>query len=192
MGGPGSIISPTSSMSFWVLGDLGRRGAISATLPNYLFFHRYWPWLLLGIVAVLAVAFLLSQTRPPKLVWFLAGGLLVGAAMEVGVSIIEHFQVLGRHMAAFLPLLLLTLILWAKHSVSSARAGQAGTAAFVVLAVVWGISDLRLALLKKYAKGRLPGCHLNSTSQSPARRRRNTVGGRSPHRILLRHQSNEG
>jgi hypothetical protein len=137
---------------FLGFGGLGPPRGDIRDAPQLSVFSRYWPWLLLGIVAVLAVAFLLSQTRPPKLVWFLAGGLLVGAAMEVGVSIIEHFEVLGRHMAAFLPLLLLTLILWAKHSVSSARAGQAGTAAFVVLAVVWGISDLRLALLKKYQK----------------------------------------
>jgi hypothetical protein len=73
-------------------------------------------------------------------------------AVALKISMIEHFQVLGRHMAVFFPLFLITLMLWPKRPFSSMRNRHAAQAALVALGVVWGISDIRLAFMHKYEK----------------------------------------
>jgi hypothetical protein len=137
---------------FLGFGGLGPPRDNVRNTPHLYAFTPYWPWLLPGATALAIVGFLLLRTRPPKLVSYLIASLLVGTAIGVEISIVEHFQVLGRHMAAFFPLLLITLMLWSQHSFSSKRARYVGIAAFVALGVAWGISDLRLVFMSQYAK----------------------------------------
>jgi uncharacterized membrane protein len=112
----------------------------------------YWPLLLLGTAALLALAFLLLRTSPDKIVLFLTIGLLTGLAAALEISIWQEFQILGRHLAAFFPLFLLTLMLWLKPALSSKLTRRASIAALASLGVVWAISDLRLVFLDEYQK----------------------------------------
>ena len=120
--------------------------------PHLYVFVPYWPLLLLGAASLLTVGLLLFRTRPPKLVWRLTTSLTVGMAIALVFSRMEHFRVLGRHVAVFFPLLLITLMLWSKQSFSSRRERYAAIAALVAIGIVWGISDARLVSMGKYEK----------------------------------------
>jgi hypothetical protein len=115
-------------------------------------FAPYAALLFLGMVPMLAACFFFLRARPPKLVLPLLSSLGVGVAIALGISKIEHFQVLGRHMAVFFPLLLVT-ILFGAGPFFSLRSGRfAAISSICGIALVWGISDARLVLLHKYAK----------------------------------------
>jgi hypothetical protein len=115
-------------------------------------FGSYWPLLLLGAAALIAVGVLLFRRRPPTIVWHLGASLLLGVVFALAISIHEHFQVLARHLAVFFPLLLITLMLWARQEFSSKSLQRAALATVVALVIVWGISDIRLSRMSKYRK----------------------------------------
>jgi len=120
--------------------------------PQLLVFVPFWPFILLGFIALLGVVFFLFSPHPPKIVISLAASLSVGVAIALIISMIVDVRILGRHMAALFPLLLITPMFWLKHSYNSRLASYGAIAAPVVLAVAWGISDARLVLLHKYQK----------------------------------------
>jgi len=105
----------------------------------------------LGSLPLVGLFFVLSRNRPPKLILPLLAGLCAGIAIALGVSKVEHFQVLGRHVAVFAPLLLVTILYWVGQ-----QASQTGrTAAIVALSgiiLMWTISDVRLVSMPKYEK----------------------------------------
>lgn len=76
----------------------------------------------------------------------------VQAAIALKISMIENFQVLGRHMAALFPLFMITMMFWPKHSFSTNRGRYGAIGALVTLGVAWGISDARLVFVDKYQK----------------------------------------
>lgn len=115
-------------------------------------FLPYWPWLLLGAFALVAVVVAAFRTTPPTMVLNLLLSLTVGLLFALTVSIFQHFQVLGRHLAAFFPLLLMTVMLAPKNSSCSLKASSKLAISLIALALVWGVSDLRLVLQSKYAK----------------------------------------
>jgi hypothetical protein len=120
--------------------------------PHLSAFAPYWPLLLLGVAPLLLVAFLLLRVRPSRIAWHLTVSLLIGVAVAMGIARIEHFQILGRHMAVFFPLLLITVALAMKPLLSSAREQRVAVAALVAIAAVWAISDARLVFLSKYER----------------------------------------
>jgi hypothetical protein len=137
---------------FLGFGGLGPpRNEIRAA-PDFLVFAPYWPWLLLGVIALLGLVFLVFRTRPSKIVRCLAASLIAGAAIALVISIIENFQVLGRHMAALFPLFLITPMLWPEPPISSSRNRHGAIAALVALLAAWTISDARLRYVGKYGK----------------------------------------
>ena len=120
--------------------------------PHLSVFVPYWPWLLIGVVILFGLGITLFRSRPPRIVWYLAASLFLGAAIALKISMIEGFQLLGRHLAAFFPLFLITLMLWPKHSFPSRRGRLAATTSLVALALAWGTSDARLVFLTRYDK----------------------------------------
>ena len=111
----------------------------------------YWPWFLIGVVAVATVAVVLLRTRPPKIVRTAFVSLLAGIAIAFAISRFEHFHVLGRHMAVFFPLLLLIVMFWLAGSPPE-RTRRSVAGATLVLALAWSISDARMVLLPQYKK----------------------------------------
>jgi hypothetical protein len=137
---------------FLGFGGLGPpRNEIRAA-AGVLVFVPYWPWLLLGAVALLGLAFFIFRARPSKMVGCLAAGLLVSAAFALGISKLENFQVLGRHMAALFPLFLIIPMMWLEPSLSSTRVRHRAITALVVVGAIWMMSDGRLRFVGKYGK----------------------------------------
>jgi len=120
--------------------------------PELSVFVPYWPFLLLGFIALLGAAFFLFSSRPPKIVISLAASLLVGVAVALIISRIQDVRILGRHLAALFPLFLITPMFWLEHSYNSRLARYGAIAASIVIAGTWWISDARLVLLQKYQK----------------------------------------
>jgi hypothetical protein len=137
---------------FLGFGGLGPPRADIRDNPHLSVFAPYWPWMLLGAVTLFGLWFFLFRVRPPKIVVRLLGSLLVGVAIAQVTSMIDHSEVLGRHLAAFFPLFLITLMLWPTRSFSPERSRLAVFAPLVALGVVWGTSDARLVFMKKYEK----------------------------------------
>jgi hypothetical protein len=137
---------------FLGFGGLGPPRNEIREIPHVAVFAPYWPWLLLGVIALVAPAFFLFRTRPPKLVWLLTVGFFVATAIAAAICFIENFQLLGRYAAALFPLFLIIPMLWLKTSLSSNSGQHGATAAIVALGVVWGISDARLTFIGKYGK----------------------------------------
>ena len=70
----------------------------------------YWPWLLIGVAAAIAVGWSVLRTTPDKRSRTLAISLLAGLSIAFMVAKIAHFQLLGRHVAVFFPLLFILLL----------------------------------------------------------------------------------
>lgn len=107
--------------------------------------------LLLGALPLVAMCLALLRSRPPKLVLPLLASLCAGMAVALGVSKIEHFQVLGRHVAVFAPLLLITILYWLGQHISQTRRTTA-IAALSGIVMMWAVSDARLVFMPKYRK----------------------------------------
>jgi len=120
---------------------------------NLAVFAPYWPWLLLGAVVLFCVAFSFfrSKAKTPKLVRNLLLSLLLGLATALAISALEQFQVLGRHLAVFFPLLLMLVMLYPKGSISQKTLRNASMT-LTALGIVWALSDLRLVFMNRYAK----------------------------------------
>ena len=112
---------------------------------------NYWFWLFIGLAALAVVAVMLLRKRPPPIVRVLIISLAVGVAVAFAISRVQHFNVLGRHMAVFLPLVLLIGMFWLAGPTAKLP-GRSIAVLTLVLAVAWGISDARLALLPQYKK----------------------------------------
>jgi len=106
--------------------------------------------LVLGALPMIALCFFLLRTRPPKLVLPLLVSFCFGMAIALGVSKIEHFRVLGRHVAVFVPLLLVTILYWVGRQVSR-KNRMAAIVALAGVVLVWAVSDARLVFMPKYA-----------------------------------------
>ena len=119
---------------------------------NFHVFLPYWPLLLLGAIALVAVIVSVFQTTSPRIVRNLFLSITVGLAVALVISKFQHFQVLGRHLAVFFPLLLMLVMLAPKDSSFSPKASRTAAIPMIVLAIVWGISDLRLVLMSQYEK----------------------------------------
>jgi hypothetical protein len=107
--------------------------------------------LILGALPLAVLFFILSRTKLPKLVLPLLASLGVGIAIALAVSKVEHFQVLGRHVAVFAPLLLITILYWVGRHVSHTGRTTA-IAALSGVVLMWAISDARLITMPKYEK----------------------------------------
>jgi hypothetical protein len=120
----------------------------------YLYPHRilpYWPWLVIGVAGMTLVGLLWFYARPNRIARNLAGSLLLGILIALVVSRIAHLRLLGRHLAMFVPMLLILLLLWESTSALARKASYL-TVSLSALAIIWGISDARLVLLQKYEK----------------------------------------
>ena len=141
-----------AAYEFIGFGGLGPpRGDIRKT-PHIVVFFPYWPWLLVGVTAIVALGIFLLRTPPPRIVWNLAASLLVGSAIGLKICRMEHFQIWGRHMSSLFPMFLLTLTLWSKRCLSSKHSRLAAIAAMFALVIAWGVSDARLVFMHKYEK----------------------------------------
>ncbi len=121
---------------------------------NLSVFRPYWPLLLIGALVLLAVACSTLRRSSSRLARCLAFSVACGFALALLVSLFEHHQVLGRHLAVLFPPFLMIPML---PSARSSKLGNSGAtnlalAAVAALAMVWGLSDLRLVFLNKYAK----------------------------------------
>ena len=120
--------------------------------PGLAVFLPYWPWLLLGVAAlivVVVVALRLGQSRMSRNMLLSASA---GLAIALTISDLQHFQVLGRHLAVFLPLVLIPLMLSSKRLSLSSGSSRIIAAAVILLGTAWAISDLRLVLMTRYQK----------------------------------------
>jgi hypothetical protein len=118
---------------------------------NFALAAEYWPWLLLGLLAVTPIFMALFRTRPSKIAISASSSLVIGFAMAVAFSRHESFHVLGRHMAVFFPMLLLVTQFWLSKP-QLHRAGRFITFGILSLSLAWGVSDLRMTLLPQYRK----------------------------------------
>ena len=142
------------------------------------------------ISAAMAADGVLLRTRPPPIVRTLSVSLAVGVAVAFAISWFAALNVLGRHMAVFFPLMLLIGCSgWSDPSSGASRTIRSRP--YFVLAVTWGISDVRLVLLPQYKKDDYRDAASIALQNGRSHRRRNFVGGRSTYRALLRHRSHE-
>ncbi len=114
-------------------------------------FLAYWPLLFLGAVALIAAVVSVFRTAPSRPARNVTLAVAVGMGVALFFSQWEHFQFLGRHLAALFPLTLIVGMLPPKKFGSPVRSRVAGIS-FIALALVWGISDFRLVFLHKYEK----------------------------------------
>ena len=120
--------------------------------PHLIAFIPYWPWLLLGALALLGVGYSVLRVRPPKIVQNLLLSLLFGVAIAFLLAKFAQFRVVGRHLAVFFPLVFIALMFWVNRAISSRTSRVESIFALAALALVWGISDARLVFLSKYEK----------------------------------------
>lgn len=98
---------------------------------------RCWPWLLAG-AAALALAI---TNRPRPRANLLLGAWCASFAVAASASLAIDSRFLGRHLAALLPLFLLWII-----------ARNNNPRRLACLALLWAVSDVRLAMLPEYRK----------------------------------------
>jgi len=120
--------------------------------PGFSVFFPYWPWLLLGTVSLAAVILYQCKALRSRIPRNILISATLGLLIALGVSVFEHFQILGRHLAVFLPLIIVVVMLDPRHSLRPPTVQRGAMVAVIALGVVWGISDLRLVFLNKYAK----------------------------------------
>jgi len=120
--------------------------------PSLPVFLPYWPLLLLGAISLAAVIFFLRRTLQSGIVRYLLISASAGLLIALTLSSFAHFQVLGRHLAVFFPLFLLPVMIGPKRSLRWPSVHRNAIVSVCALGLVWGVSDLRLVLLNKYAK----------------------------------------
>lgn len=120
--------------------------------PHVYALVSYWPWLLIGVMAAVTVAYVLLRATPDRRSGALAISLLAGLSIAFMVAKIAHFQLLGRHVAVFFPLVFILLLSWSPSLAPSKTRRYLGALALTALGIAWGISDLRLVLLPQYQK----------------------------------------
>jgi len=119
--------------------------------PNPSVFLTYWPLLLLGAVALIGAVVSVFRTAPSKLARNVILAVAAGLSGALFLSQWEHFQILGRHLAALFPLTLIIIMLPPPKCASRVWLRIEGIAV-IALALVWGISDFRLVFLHAYEK----------------------------------------
>ena len=112
----------------------------------------YWPWLLIGVVAVAGFGYVLLRSTANQVSRALAASLLVGLSLAFMVAKIAHLQLMGRYVAALFPFLLIFLLSWGQDATESSRGRYPRLVALTALFIAWGISDFRLVLLPQYEK----------------------------------------
>jgi hypothetical protein len=134
--------------------------------PHASLFGSYWPWLALGAVPMLFLCYLTFRKRPSRMVAHLIVSLAVAVALAEVLAKVENFQILGRHMAVYFPLLWLMLMLWAKPLFESKRDRTIAIATIMAVGAVWIVSDLRLISLPKYERDDFRGAVRIAESRS--------------------------
>ena len=119
---------------------------------NLTVFLPYWPLLLVGAMTLVAAVSSAFRVTPSRIVRNLILSVAVGIAVALAISTFQHFQLLGRHLAVFFPLILMVVMLTPKNSADSPIPARNAAVSFIALALVWGISDFRLVFLSKYEK----------------------------------------
>jgi len=119
--------------------------------PGAAVFAPYWPWILLGVLALLLSVLSSLRSKPTVLFWNLLLSCVFGLAVAFAISVLGSFQVLGRHLSIFFPLLLMLPMIRPKQPRSPASL-RIALAAMISLGTAWTISDLRLVLMNSYAK----------------------------------------
>ena len=120
--------------------------------PHVYALVSYWPWLLIGVMAAVAVGYSVLRLTPDKPSRALAISLVAGLSIAFMVAKITHFQLLGRHVAVFFPLVFMLLLSWSPSLAPSKTSRYLSALALTALGIAWGISDLRLVLLPQYQK----------------------------------------
>jgi len=92
--------------------------------------HAYWPTLTLGVLAVVAILYLIGSSVRQKslLVTSLLAGFVVSVVIFCAAARIEDYRFLGRHLAEVLPLFLIALL------VSNAASRWRQSCAWIVIA----------------------------------------------------------
>jgi hypothetical protein len=119
--------------------------------PNLSIFLPYWPLLLLGAVALIAAVISVFRTAPSRPARNVTLAVIAAMGFALLFSRWEHFQFLGRHLAALFPLTLIPAMLPPKKFGSPVRS-RVAEIAFIALALVWALSDFRLVFLHNYQK----------------------------------------
>ena len=76
----------------------------------------------------------------------------IGLALATTAGYVLRFNMLGRHVASFFPLLACWFLLRLRGFASAPRLPLRLTVTLALLGIVWVISDLRLVLLPRYSK----------------------------------------
>jgi uncharacterized membrane protein len=109
----------------------------------------YLPTLALGCVALAFLLFVVTFARRQKVDRDFALSVSVGFMVAIVAYKVEHFRFVGRHLAVFYPFFVLALLMNSKIALLSRKWV---VWAWVMLAVAWAVSDLRMVLLPIYAK----------------------------------------
>jgi hypothetical protein len=114
----------------------------------------YAGWISLGVLACLGLIVIICwatafRSKPVKMDLFIA--FFVGTAFGVAASFIAGHSFWGRHLAALFPFLALAIIQAMASAYDKPTRMVLGLALGLV-AVTWGISDIRLRLLPEYGK----------------------------------------
>lgn len=110
--------------------------------------RSYWPTLALGVLAVVAILYLIccSFYRKNLLAISLLTGFMVSLAIFCVAARMAHYRFLGRHLAEVMPLFLIALL------VGNVPSHWRGMCAWVVIAAAWMTSDIRLVTDPAYFK----------------------------------------
>ncbi len=76
----------------------------------------------------------------------------IGLALAITAAYVLRFNMLGRHVASFFPLLACWFLLRLRGFASAPRLPLRLTVTLALLGIVWVISDLRVVLLPRYSK----------------------------------------
>src|SRR5262249_28794316 len=104
-------------------------------------FLPYWPWLLLGGAVVLAVVVSAFRSAQGTIARNLFVSVMCGFVVAFVVSRLEHFQILGRHLAVLFPGLFMIVMLAPRTSTYQPKLSRPALASFAALAVIWAVSD---------------------------------------------------
>jgi hypothetical protein len=152
---PGLLNLVFAIYEFLGFGGLGPPRNVLREAPSLHTFLPYLPSLALGVVAIGAVmlAILLRKrsSTERRVVFGLLISFAAGLLLTLALSYAAHFHVLGRHMAAFFPLLAL-LLLTGSLMGATLRHRKLVFCALLLLGAAWSISDFRQRLLPSYEK----------------------------------------
>jgi hypothetical protein len=139
---------------FLGFGGLGPPRNLLRQSPNFHTLLLYWPGIGLGVLAlgIVALAILLNlrESAERRVVFALFVAFTTGLLFTFALSYAAHFRMLGRHIAAFFPLLVLLLLTGLQKEGNLPRIKLASCV--LLLGIAWSVSDFRQRLLQSYEK----------------------------------------